>query len=80
MHDCKCVFVFFTAIREFPNDIFTNAERKSGAVLLHIMAVRKSIYLSLFPQISKVHLEKCITVSLREIWSGLFLHRSLVKV
>ncbi|XP_051951264.1 sodium/potassium/calcium exchanger 4-like [Xyrauchen texanus] len=26
------------AIREFPNDIFTNAERKSGAVLLHIIA------------------------------------------
>ncbi|KTG44681.1 hypothetical protein cypCar_00023662 [Cyprinus carpio] len=38
MHDCKCVFVFFTAIREFPDDIFTNAERKSGAVLLHIIA------------------------------------------
>uniref|UniRef100_A0A8C1VC17 Solute carrier family 24 member 4b n=1 Tax=Cyprinus carpio TaxID=7962 RepID=A0A8C1VC17_CYPCA len=26
------------AIREFPDDIFTNAERKSGAVLLHIIA------------------------------------------
>ncbi|XP_051500308.1 sodium/potassium/calcium exchanger 4-like [Myxocyprinus asiaticus] len=26
------------AIREFPEDIFTNAERKSGAVLLHIIA------------------------------------------
>uniref|UniRef100_A0A672SA55 Solute carrier family 24 member 4 n=1 Tax=Sinocyclocheilus grahami TaxID=75366 RepID=A0A672SA55_SINGR len=38
MHDCKCVFVLFTAIREFPDDIFTNAERKSGAVLLHIIA------------------------------------------
>uniref|UniRef100_A0A8C2G3E1 Solute carrier family 24 member 4b n=1 Tax=Cyprinus carpio TaxID=7962 RepID=A0A8C2G3E1_CYPCA len=25
-------------IREFPDDIFTNAERKSGAVLLHIIA------------------------------------------
>ncbi|XP_077075631.1 sodium/potassium/calcium exchanger 4 isoform X2 [Siphateles boraxobius] len=26
------------AIREFPDDVFTNAERKSGAVLLHIIA------------------------------------------
>uniref|UniRef100_A0A3B1JEL6 Solute carrier family 24 member 4 n=1 Tax=Astyanax mexicanus TaxID=7994 RepID=A0A3B1JEL6_ASTMX len=26
------------AIREFPDDYFTNAERKSGAVLLHILA------------------------------------------
>ncbi|XP_016362390.1 sodium/potassium/calcium exchanger 4-like [Sinocyclocheilus anshuiensis] len=26
------------AIREFPDDIFTNAERKSGGVLLHIIA------------------------------------------
>ncbi|XP_026146301.1 sodium/potassium/calcium exchanger 4 [Carassius auratus] len=26
------------AIHEFPNDIFTNAERKSGGVLLHIIA------------------------------------------
>ncbi|XP_062857067.1 sodium/potassium/calcium exchanger 4 isoform X2 [Trichomycterus rosablanca] len=26
------------AIHEFPNDYFTNAERKSGAVLLHILA------------------------------------------
>lgn len=47
MHECKCVFVFFTAIREFPDDVFTNAERKSGAVLLHIIAVRKSVWLSL---------------------------------
>uniref|UniRef100_A0A8C1X4P1 Solute carrier family 24 member 4b n=1 Tax=Cyprinus carpio TaxID=7962 RepID=A0A8C1X4P1_CYPCA len=38
MHECKCVFVFFTAIHEFPDDIFTNAERKSGGVLLHIIA------------------------------------------
>ncbi|KTG01612.1 hypothetical protein cypCar_00018077, partial [Cyprinus carpio] len=27
-----------TAIHEFPDDIFTNAERKSGGVLLHIIA------------------------------------------
>ncbi|CAN9507907.1 unnamed protein product [Ophioblennius macclurei] len=26
------------AIHEFPNDLFTNAERKSGAVMLHIVA------------------------------------------
>ena len=29
-----------SAIHEFPSDIFTNQERKSGAVLLHIAAVR----------------------------------------
>uniref|UniRef100_A0A8P4G049 Solute carrier family 24 member 4b n=2 Tax=Dicentrarchus labrax TaxID=13489 RepID=A0A8P4G049_DICLA len=31
-------FPLSSAIREFPDDLFTNPERKSGAVLLHIVA------------------------------------------
>ncbi|MEQ2225307.1 hypothetical protein ILYODFUR_016129 [Ilyodon furcidens] len=31
-------FPLFSAIHEFPDDLFTNNERKSGAVLLHITA------------------------------------------
>lgn len=41
---CWCVvtvtFPLSSAIHEFPDDLFTNNERKSGAVLLHIVAVR----------------------------------------
>lgn len=33
-------FTLSTAIHEFPDDLFTNNERKTGAVMLHIVAVR----------------------------------------
>lgn len=33
-------FPFSSAIHEFPDDMFSNSERKSGAILLHIVAVR----------------------------------------
>lgn len=50
---CSCVvtlaFSLSSAIHEFPGDIFTNQERKSGAVLLHIMAVR-DLFLNIYIQ------------------------------
>lgn len=39
------VFSVFAAIHEFPQDVFTNDERKSGAVLLHIVAVSRLVVL-----------------------------------
>lgn len=32
-------FALSSAIHEFPEDLFSNDERKSGAVVLHILAV-----------------------------------------
>lgn len=47
-----CHLLSSSAIHEFPDDIFTSQERKSGAVLLHIMAVRAFFCLFLFKYIN----------------------------
>ena len=33
-------FPLSSAVHEFPDDLFTNDERKGGAIMLHIVAVR----------------------------------------
>lgn len=42
------MYVFLSAINEFPEDIFTNKERQQGGILLHIIAVSFSLLCFIF--------------------------------